>query len=123
MNNKRKHSRLKMEIPVRIITSSGKSSSGRTKDVSFSGLLIEYHNGTSLEAGGKCRVALTLKGETSHLIEFNCEIVRASDTMLAVRFISLNDDEYYEQYKNLLILSSSDPERLLKELAGGDILG
>ncbi len=112
-----------MEMPARIITAGGKSSSGKTKDVSFSGLLIEYHNGASLEAGGKCRVTLTLKGESSHLIEFNCEIVRVTDSLVAVRFISLNDDEYYEQYKNLLILSSPDPDRLLKELADNDTLG
>ncbi len=123
MNNKRRHSRLSMEMPVRIVTSSGKSSSGKTKDVSFSGILIEYHNGSSLESGGKCRVTLTLKGETNHLIEFNCEIVRATDSLVAVRFVSLNDDEYYEQYKNLLILSSPDPDRLLKELADNDTLG
>lgn len=116
MKNKRKHTRLPFEMSATVIFASGFSCTGLTKNISFSGMYVECAELPMVRPGEPCSAVLTLAGTDSFPLKFHCEVVHGYGTMVALKFTSQENDEYFERFLNLIIVSSPDPEAFRDEL-------
>ena len=120
MNNKlkenRKNTRYHIELEGKIILSDNSSFKGKTKNLSFGGAYLYCVNSLSVPEGETCFLELTLEGTPqSRVLKFNCKTIHVNDSGVGLQFITI-DIFGYEQFKNLMVFNSSDPDALLAEL-------
>lgn len=113
---KRKNTRYHIELDAAIILSDNTSFKGKTKNLSFGGAYVYCIDSSSVPEGKKCFFELTLEGSPqSSTLKLYCTIVHANEVGVGLKFISI-DILDYEQFKNLMIFNSPDPDALLAEL-------
>lgn len=114
---KRKHTRLPISINAEIRMENGDVLKGLTKNISFSGILIETRDSEKLIPGETCNLFLLLNEEQRDpAIEFECRVVRRENFYVGMKYVAVVDVEGYMHFKNLMISNSGDPDRLLAEL-------
>ncbi len=118
MTDKRKHMRLALNLGVTIKLPNGNTITGRTKNISFGGVMILTDDLVSCESGTLCHVSLQINEETELLIEFETRIMHAEEKSVGAQFLKFisMDIASYRHFKNLMVLNSPDPEKLLEEL-------
>jgi hypothetical protein len=116
MSNKRRHSRLPLQLSAVIHRTDGSTYQGTTENTSFSGLLLKCKNSGLLEKGDPCDVELLLDSNTGLKVRFECIVIRAEKNRIALQFSAHDDKDYFEHYKNLMLLNSPDPEAFLREI-------
>lgn len=115
MENRRKHMRLPIEVEAEMKTDDS-TLKGVTKNISFSGALIEFQEKTEIEIGNKCKISLIIQQNTKIQINFDCKVIHKINNTLGFEFISLYGLEGYENFKNLLVYNSPNPQEILDEL-------
>ena len=116
LKEKRKNIRYHIELDGKIILSDNSSFKGKTKDLSFGGAYLYCVNSLSVPEGETCFLELTLEGTPqSSILKFYCKIIHVNDSGVGLQFINI-DIFHYEQFKNLMVFNSSDPDALLAEL-------
>ncbi|MCP4135012.1 MAG: PilZ domain-containing protein [bacterium] len=117
MGNKRKHSRLSLELEVEILWG-GRILRGTTRNISFGGLLVQLWGEISCTKGDEFKVSLVLPGGEYVTIEFRCKVVHMLEfeSCLGLQFLSIEGIESYEHFRNLMLYNSPERENLLLEL-------
>lgn len=116
MKERRKHTRIVLQHDVELILSDATPFRGKTKDISFSGIYIRCNNADGIPIGDTCTARLHLSGgDNPETIQFQCEVVRTATSGVGIKFHSV-DLAGYQQFKNLMIYNSSDPDNLMAEL-------
>ncbi|HQP48535.1 MAG TPA: PilZ domain-containing protein [Spirochaetota bacterium] len=116
MSNKRRHARLPLRLSAAIHLTDGSTYQGTTENTSFSGLLLKCKNPDILEKGDPCDVELLLDSKTTLKVRFECIVIRVEKNRIALQFSAHDDKDYFEHYKNLMLLNSPDPEAFLREI-------
>lgn len=117
MKDHRKHTRIPLELTAEIKSSNGVVYKGGTKNISFGGIFFKISDLTELKQGESCNFSIILQEEISRLaIDFNCEVVHIQSSSLGLRFISINGTDAYNHFKNLMVMNSPEPDKLLEEL-------
>ncbi|MBC8413775.1 PilZ domain-containing protein [bacterium] len=115
LKNRRKHTRVKFEIDFELILSDMKIA-GMTKNLSFGGAYLICESGVNPGEGQKGTLRLILNPMPQELaISFTGRIVHVEEGGLGLKFLSI-DLEGYQEFKNLMIYNSSDPDKLRQEL-------
>ncbi len=113
---KRKHTRIQLEFDVELKIDNGALYHGKTKNISFSGLYLYVSNAKDISSGTTGTLTLMRDSQTAeNVISFKCQIVRSVDSGVGIRFISI-DISGYQEFKNLMIYNSGDPDKLQAEL-------
>ncbi len=113
---KRKNTRYHIELEATLILSDNTSFKGKTKNLSFGGAYIFCVDSISVPENEKCFFELSLEGSPQpSILKFYCNIVHADEVGVGLKFISIDLFDY-EQFKNLMIFNSTDPDALLAEL-------
>jgi len=116
MKQRRKHTRIVLQLDAELILFDNTSFRGKTKDISFSGIYIKCNNAEGIPIGDKCTIKLHLRsGENPEIIQCACAVVRTSASGVGIKFISI-DLTGYQQFKKLMIYNSSDSDKLMAEL-------
>ena len=116
MDNRRKHMRLQISVDAEMKTSDNKIIKGTTKNISFSGVMIEFQEEPKIEPGEKCKISLIIQQNSNMEINFDCRVVHRTNSSLGFEFICLNGLDGYENFKNLLVYNSPNPQELMEEL-------
>lgn len=87
MENKRKHSRIKLKSQCTLVVSDGDTHPASLDDLSFGGALVEVHDDSDLHVGDVCQLELNLH-TAEHPIKRDGKIVRRESKKLGVKFIS-----------------------------------
>ena len=117
MKKQRKHTRLPLELTAEIKLSNGAIFKGVTKNISFGGIFFKISGLTELKQGDHCTFSIILQEEVERLsIDFNSEVIHIQRSGIGLRFISINGADSYNHFKNLMVMNSPDPDRLLEEL-------
>ncbi|MBI5055681.1 MAG: PilZ domain-containing protein [Nitrospirae bacterium] len=112
---RRKNTRTSISINVELQTSKG-IYQGKSKNISFSGIYIFCANSSNIPLGEACDIKLILRSEPPQsIINLRCQVVRTDKSGVGVKFISI-DMSGYQQFKNLMVYNSPDPDKLLGEL-------
>jgi len=113
---RRKHTRIVLQLDAELILFDNSSFRGKTKDISFSGIYIKCNNAEGIPIGDKCTIKLHLSsGDNPETIQCACAVVRTATSGVGIKFISI-DLTGYQQFKKLMIYNSSDPDKLTAEL-------
>ena len=119
MIENRKHTRLPLEMAVEVITTNSGTLTGKTRNISFGGMLLEIDDQEKLQAGEKINLLLIIQEqegtEDRMQIEFESTVVHKSPGGTGIKFIAM-DISQYRHFKNLMVLNSPDPEQILEEL-------
>ena len=114
--NKRKFSRVPVQLFVEIRHGDICLSSNKTHDVSMNGLFV--HTGKTLPIGTLCQVKLMLEGrQGERSIDLNGHVARVTNAGMAVEFYE-TDPESYQRLRSLILLNSSDADEAEKEMDG-----
>ena len=116
MENRRKHLRLPISVDAEMTTNDDKTIKGLTKNISFSGVLIDFQKKPEINEGDNCKISLILQQNERIEINLECQMVHITNNLLGFKFICLKGLDGYEIFKNLLIYNSLDPEKLIEEL-------
>ena len=116
MENKRKHMRISIEIEAEMKTDDNKVIKGLTKNISFSGVMIQFKETPEVEDGNKYKISLIIQQNSRVEINFKCKFIHKANNSLGFEFICLEGLEGYENFKNLLVYNSPNPQELLEEL-------
>ena len=117
MKEHRKHTRLPLELVAEIKLANGTIYKGVTKNISFGGVFFRISGFTGLKEGDRCIFAIILREEADRLsIDFSIEVVHIQNSGMGLRFISINGADAYTHFKNLMVMNSPDPDKLLEEL-------
>ncbi len=115
----RKYTRLPLEMAVEVITAEHGTLSGRTRNISFGGMLLKIDGQEKLQAGDKINLLLIIQEqqgtEERVQIEFESTVVHKSPAGVGIKFIAMDISQYHH-FKNLMVLNSPDPDQLLEEL-------
>ena len=103
VKNDRRHTRLEINLPVTLLIAEGDTSSGVTRNLSFSGALIDFEpeiiGDTNLAAVTHIQLSVTNIG---YPVTLEVETVTQSDTSLAVAFTDISFSDY-TLFKNFLL--------------------
>ncbi|RJQ56708.1 MAG: PilZ domain-containing protein [Nitrospiraceae bacterium] len=112
---KRKHTRISISLDAELQIND-KTYRGKTKDISFSGIFMFCPDPANIPADKTGFIKLVLKpGPNPKIITFHCKVVRTSESGAGVKLIRV-DMEGYQQFKNLMVYNSPNPDVLLEEL-------
>jgi len=114
--DKRKFSRVPVQLFVEIRHGDTCLSSNKTHDVSMKGLFV--HTGKTLPIGTPCQVKLMLEGsQGDRSIDVGGQVARVTNVGMAVEFYE-SDPESYQRLRHLVLASSSDADEAEKEMDG-----
>lgn len=122
MQEKRKHVRLPLTLDVELRLSAngnGTTYKGITRNISFGGVLIDFAEPPGITAGEACAITIVLhEGDDPILIELEAQVMHKGEIGMGLKFLKFYslDIESYRHFKNLMVLNSPDPEKLLDEL-------
>ena len=117
MKEHRKHTRLPLELTAEIKLSNGVVYKGETKNISFGGIFFKTSDSTEIKQGERCNFSIILQEEIGRLaIDFDCEVIHIQSSGIGLRLISINGADAYNHFKNLMVMNSPDPDKLLEEL-------
>lgn len=119
MHEHRRHTRLPLVMDVEVRTVSGTLFRGKTRNISFGGMLLELEETDRIGKGEAVHLSLILQDDHPEeggrlAIEFESRVVHKSKG-LGIQFIAM-DFTFYQHFKNLMVLNSPDPDLLLEEL-------
>ncbi|MBU0729509.1 MAG: PilZ domain-containing protein [Proteobacteria bacterium] len=114
---KRKHSRLNIEIQAKLIFPDGQHFTGSTEDISFGGVFFTCPELAETTYRKNCLLQLILaSGSDSDLIlDIESKIVRATESGVGILFQSIEYTDY-RHFEKIMVFNSPDPERLKEEL-------
>jgi hypothetical protein len=115
-NNRRKYTRLMLEFESELILDNGIKTVGKAKNISFGGINIEFKNMPSIILGMKCRISFSITGDEKNVVMFECEVIRIQTHSISLRFDAKSEKDYYDIFKNIMLIKSPDPDKVLKEL-------
>jgi len=114
--DKRKHTRLTIEVPAKVVLGNGCTLEGVTRNISFGGVYIAFADGIDTHTGDACQLSLVLQGGPDPIeIQLKCEVIHATANGLGIRFLGI-DAAHYQDFQYLMINNSDEPEKLLEEL-------
>ena len=114
--NKRKFSRVPVQLFVEIRHGDICLSSNKTHDVSIKGLFV--HTGKTVPIGTPCQVKLMLEGsQGDRSIDAGGQVARVTNVGMAVEFYE-SDAESYQRLRSLILFNSSDADEAEKEMDG-----
>jgi hypothetical protein len=113
----RKHTRILLELPAEIKSSNGVVHKGGTVNISFGGVFFEASNLSDITPGEKCDFSIILTEGVERLsIGFDCEVIHLQKSGIGLKFDAINGADAYNHFKNLMVMNSPDPDKLLEEL-------
>lgn len=114
--DQRKHTRITLELGAELQLDESGFFRGKTKNISFSGVFMHCVDSENIPVGrtGLLKIFLQPSPHPS-IITIHCQIVRTDESGAGIRFINI-DVKGYQQFKNLMIYNSTDPDKLLAEL-------
>ena len=113
---RRKHTRIPIDLRSELTFLDGSTFHGTTKNLSFGGAFVSCNAPMGIPERGECALKLILGAEEeSASIEITARVIRLSENGVGVMFLSISLDGY-NHLKNLMIFNSSDPETLIDEL-------
>ncbi|MCU0821797.1 MAG: PilZ domain-containing protein [Spirochaetes bacterium] len=116
-NEKRKYTRLPIEIKAEVQLEDGKILPGITKNISFSGILAKIEKAEEIREGDLVNLTIfLLDGQKDPAIEFECKVIRRDKADVGFKYIAIIDVESYTHFKNLMVSNSREPELLISEL-------
>lgn len=114
--DRRKHTRVSIELTTELQLDTGVSVKGKIRNISFSGAFMSFVSPANIPAGGTGSLKIFLLSDPIiSTINFRCQVVRTDESGAGIKFINI-DVEGYQQFKNLMIYNSTDPDALLSEL-------
>ncbi len=114
--DRRKHTRVSLKLDAELQLDDSVTVTGKLKNISFSGVFMYCVNPTNIQVGMTGLLKIFLKTDPHiNIIYFRCQVVRTTESGAGIRFIN-TDVEGYQQFKNLMIYNSTDPDTLLDEL-------
>ncbi len=119
MTELRQHMRLELCFPVEATLPDGSVFRGETKNISFGGVLLHFKEAPALNKGDRCLLSIILhQGENPITIDFETELRHASPNGMGMQFIGFHSGQLdsYRHFKNVMVINSPDPDRLLDEL-------
>ena len=108
--------RLPISIDAEMKTKDDTITRGQTKNISFSGVMIEFQKEPKIENGEKCKISLIIQQNTKVQVNFDCKAIHKTNNSVGFQFICLEGLDGYENFKNLLVYNSPDPQKLMEEL-------
>ena len=112
----RKHTRVTTELEAELTLEDKAHYRGKIKNISFSGAYLFCHNPSDITPGSTGQLSIILQSSPHQsTIEFACKIVRTDESGTGLKFISI-DLAGYQQFRNMMIYNSADPDRLMDEL-------
>ena len=116
LKERRKHTRISLGLEAELRLSDNVTFAGKIKDISFSGVFMYCVNSADIPSGGTGLLKLLLQaGPHRNVINFRCQVVRTDESGAGIKFIN-TDVDGYQQFKNLMLYNSADPDKLLAEL-------
>jgi c-di-GMP-binding flagellar brake protein YcgR len=113
---RRKNSRIALQIEAELQLSEKAVHRGKTRNISFSGVYMSCMNASSIPVGETGFFKLFMEPSSgADAIQFMCQVVRIDDTGTGLKFIDI-DLEGYQKFKNIMLYNSPDPDKLLAEL-------
>lgn len=113
---RRKHTRVFLELEAELHLPDNVVYQGKIKDISFSGVYLYCANSSDIPVGENGVFKLYLQSQPGrNIINFHCRIVRTGENGVGMAFTEI-DLNGYQQFKNLMVYNSSDPDKLLAEL-------
>jgi len=114
--DRRKHTRVSLKLGAELQLDDSVPVSGTIKNISFSGAFMYCLNPANIPVGRTGLLKIILQPDPHiNIIIFRCEVVRIDESGAGIRFINI-DINGYQQFKNLMIYNSTDPDALLAEL-------
>jgi c-di-GMP-binding flagellar brake protein YcgR len=114
--DRRKHTRVSLNLGVELQLDDGVTVTGKLKNISFSGVFMYCVNPANITVDRTGLLKVFLHSDPHiNIINFRCQVVRTDDSGAGIKFINI-DIEGYQQFKNLMIYNSADPDALLAEL-------
>ena len=116
--NKRKHTRISLEIKASITTGADSNFEGTTKNMSFGGAFIHIDSISEgqIPIGENCELELRLGASDKPLkVPIQSRVARTTSEGIAVEFCSTTIEGYWH-FKNLMVYNSPEAEILLAEL-------
>ena len=117
MQERRKYTRLPLELAAEIRLPGGTVVKGRTNNISFGGIFFQSSDLTGFKPGDRCFLSIILQEDGERLsIDFNCEVIHLQGTGTGLGFISIDGADAYNHFRNLMVMNSPEPDKLLEEL-------
>jgi len=118
VSEKRKHTRLPIQIDADILLPNGMKIAAKTENISFGGLFLRLESSTEtgLQPGMACDIHLLLLWNEQQVpIQLRCRTVHLHRQGIGFEFIGI-ESESYGHFKNLMVMNSTAPDNLLEEL-------
>ena len=117
MAEHRKNTRIPLKLTAEIKSSNGFVYKGGTKNISFGGAFFRISDLTELKQGEHCNFSIILLEDAERLtIDFSSEVIYVQKTGIGLKFNTINGADAYNHFKNLMVMNSPDPDKLLEEL-------
>lgn len=114
--DKRKQTRIPLEIKAELIMLDGSRHAGMTKNLSFGGAFVGFERQPEAYLDSTCTLILFLDEDASgNQIRYTCRIVHHNIGGIGLQFRSIDIDSY-DHFKSLMINNSPEPELLMEEL-------
>lgn len=114
--DRRKHTRITLELDAELHLDNGRVIKGKVKNISFSGVFMHHINSANISVGSTGMLKIILQADPHpNIINIRCEVVRTDESGAGIKFVNI-DIRGYQQFKNLMIYNSTDPDTLLAEL-------
>ena len=118
--NRRRHTRLEMELPVELCPTNGHPITGTIVNMSFSGLLADFDDIDNADGDWEdtimIRISFDTKAGTPASVTMDSRLVRKiPPDSVAFEFISTTREDY-ELFMNLMLERADLPDILLEEL-------
>ncbi len=115
-DERRKNTRIPLQLHAELHLPNNDIFSGQTENISFSGVYLTCVNSTNIPVGESGVFKIFLQAQPNpKIIEFKCRIVRIDENGSGIRFLNV-DVKDYQQFKNLMVYNSPNPDKLLDEL-------
>jgi len=112
----RKHTRLPIHIQAELHFAEHRIYHGTTLNISFGGAYVQLPGHHDIHPNDICHLTLVLQdGPERTTIDIRCEVAHAENNGLGLRFRGITVDTY-QDFMQLMINHSPDPELLLEEL-------
>jgi hypothetical protein len=114
--DKRKHTRLRVQFVAEYSLDGKKLFSGKTRDISFSGVYMYCRNAGEASVGANGRLKIILQaGGKGNSIDIAGQIVRIDGEGIGIKLLSINMDDY-QKFRNLMLYNNPHPDILIEEL-------
>lgn len=118
VGERRKNTRLEIELEVEVHANNGLIFTGLTTDVSFAGIYIKCNDADMIPLLDSCKVVINLRSGSEVLpISLEGRTVRRSPFGVGIVLVSADLDSY-KHLRNLIVINSPDSDLLVKELRG-----